>query len=237
MKFFVFETLKTDLFLLFLSVLLILSAALLSVVLRIKSILSPFTIRSLVHILGGSWVFIWLRMSEREIATGFCFLVTLIVAVLSIIKRKEYMDKAGFLKKAIDGLSSGDETLLGPVLYGFSLTAISYLCWEKRLAGACSIFVLSLGDGMADLIGRNFGRRFYRFPWGKRKSMEGSCSCLVFSTVALILGQWASSSYALSIADILVVAIMATIVEAVSPENSDNVLVPGVVILYFYLFL
>lgn len=212
----------------------ILSVAFLSVMLRIKDIFSPLTIRNLVHISGGSWVFIWLNMENRYIVALLCLSVTLTVATLSFVRRKR--GGGGLLRRAVEGLSSGDETLLGPILYAISITAISYLFWEKRLVGASCMLVLSLGDGMADLIGRNFGKIFYRFPWGKRKTIEGSFASFIFSALALLIAQWATSTYSLSASGILFIALIATLVEAISPENSDNILVPGVVALIFYLF-
>ncbi len=228
-----FEISKGDILLVLLSIFMILSVAFFSLMLRIKDIFSPFTIRNLVHISGGSWIFIWLNMENRYITTLLCLSVTVTVAALSFVKRKQ--ERGGFLKRAVDDLSSGDETLAGPILYAISITALSYLFWEEKLAGASCMLILSLGDGMADLIGRNFGKIFYRFPWGKRKTVEGSLAFFISSAVALLIAEWVTSTYLLSSQDILLIALTGTFVEAISPENSDNILVPGVVALIFYL--
>lgn len=89
--------------------------------------------------------------------------------------------------------------------------------------------VAGLGDAIAEPVGTRFGRHHYRVPAirGVRaiRSLEGSGAVLIVSLAALILCLAISPQYVLSWRSLLVVvfiAILSTLVEAVSPHGWDN---------------
>jgi phytol kinase len=90
--------------------------------------------------------------------------------------------------------------------------------------------VAGLGDAIAEPVGTRFGKHQYRAPaiYGVRavRSIEGSISVLIVSALALILCIAFSPQFALSLRALLAViliAVISTIAEAVSPHGWDNV--------------
>lgn len=89
--------------------------------------------------------------------------------------------------------------------------------------------VAGLGDAIAEPVGTRFGKHQYRVPAisGVRavRSLEGSSAVLIVSVAALILCLALFPQYALSLRSLLTVifiAILSTLVEAVSPHGWDN---------------
>lgn len=86
------------------------------------------------------------------------------------------------------------------------ITVVSLALAGILMVPVLAMGALSIGDGLGGFIGGEFGKAGYRIPWAKRKTYLGS--------VAVALG-----------------ALAASLVEAVSPRSSDNLLVPAVVFL------
>jgi phytol kinase len=89
--------------------------------------------------------------------------------------------------------------------------------------------VAGLGDAIAEPVGTGFGRHQYRVPaiGGVRavRSLEGSSSVLIVSALALIVYLALSPQFVLSGRSLLIVvliAVISTLVEAVSPHGWDN---------------
>jgi len=89
--------------------------------------------------------------------------------------------------------------------------------------------VAGLGDAVAEPVGTRFGRHPYRVPAlrgiGAVRTLEGSCSIFIVSALALIVCAAASDSLALSGRSLLVmtlIAVISTLVEAISPHGWDN---------------
>jgi phytol kinase len=89
--------------------------------------------------------------------------------------------------------------------------------------------VAGLGDAIAEPVGTRFGRHQYRAPAlrGVRavRSIEGSCSVLIVSALALLgclifLPQFELS--ARSVLTVAAIALVSTLVEAISPHGWDN---------------
>jgi phytol kinase len=59
------------------------------------------------------------------------------------------------------------------------------LFWRNSLAGVVVISVMCGGDGLADIVGRTWGRE--KLPWNARKSWLGSAAMLGGS-LAMCLG-------------------------------------------------
>ncbi len=96
-------------------------------------------------------------------------------------------------------------------------------------AAVFGYLVTGLGDAIAEPVGTRFGKHQYRAPAirGVRavRSLEGSASVLVVSILALSACLAFSPDFALSGGSLLVVvliAVVATVVEAVSPHGWDN---------------
>lgn len=108
--------------------------------------------------------------------------------------------------------------VLGPLTLGFGLL-LSLLLFQTPVS-SLAIFALTFGDGFAGLIGRLYGQM--QFKPLQRKTFVGSFACFfsVFLASIFIL-----KSFPLAV----ILAFIATIVEALPLKNLDNIAIPLVV--------
>lgn len=126
------------------------------------------------------------------------------------------------------------ELLRGPLLYGLAFVALTKLCWRSA-HGVAAMMALCFGDGMAEVVGRRYGRAF-RLPWSPRKSWAGSSAFLmsaVGSTLVFVgffkqLG-WIELGPAALLAPLLLATLAGAAVESLPLDDVDNILVPLVV--------
>ena len=132
---------------------------------------------------------------------------------------------------------------LGPLYYIIMIGILVPLTWQIKYVGMASILILAWGDGTASLVSQKIKNR-HRYPWGD-KSLEGSLIMLIFSFLGALLGLTVgmiganNSINLIKIVNIaIVVAIVATIVEAISEGHFkpfDNITVPTFSALVIYL--
>jgi dolichol kinase len=108
-----------------------------------------------------------------------------------------------------------DRFVLGPVTLG--LGAMLALTLYPLPASTIAIFALAFGDTAASLVGKAVGG--LSIPFAPKKTLAGSVACLL--AVALI-----SSEAGLTPSVAIVVATVATILEAYAPDDMDNILIP-----------
>lgn len=87
---------------------------------------------------------------------------------------------------------SGDvkEALGGPFIYVLILLACILSFWRDSLAGIVALSAMAAGDGMADLVGRRFGKNNKWF-FSSSKSIVGSAAFFVSSTMCAVgLAVW-----------------------------------------------
>lgn len=130
--------------------------------------------------------------------------------------------------------SSPTELLYGPTIFA------SFMVWLgltqfMTMEGAIIMGAVGMGDGLAPLMGKYFGRTKYRVPFGNEKSLEGSILGVFLGTIsgsylyAFLLGLEDIPEIKL----ILACAFLATVVEGTSPGDFDNITVP--LVLHFSL--
>ena len=116
----------------------------------------------------------------------------------------------------------------GTFFYAVSIAVLGGWFWtiDRPEFAVLGILVMTWGDGMAGLIGKQFGRHSYEI-WGMKKSWEGSVTMAVVSTVvcALVLSTTVSISGFVLILS-LFVGIVAALLEAFSKFGLDNLTVP-----------
>ncbi|ASC70649.1 Phytol kinase [Halomicronema hongdechloris C2206] len=128
----------------------------------------------------------------------------------------------------LPGIDSVGRHSLGTFFYAVSvggLTAWFWPSWQPQYA-ALGILIMTWGDGLAALVGQNYGRHPYQLGT-IRKSWEGSLAMALVSWGLCIgilgLSQgWSGPLWGLS----LLVAIAATGLEAFSTLGVDNLTVP-----------
>jgi len=150
---------------------------------------SQYISRKLVHMGSGPlFVLCWPLFSSTQSGQ----IAACAVPVLSILRLVRAGSRAdggqADLVKAVSRSGDKKEALGGPMVYTIVLLASTLFGW-RSLVSAVAICQMAIGDGMADIIGRRFGRT--RWPTflestGK-KSVEGSAAFAGFAFVASML--------------------------------------------------
>ena len=187
--------------------------------------------RKIIHIgTGPLFVLCWLLFDDAPNARYLAALVPLVITVqfaligLGIIK-----DEAAV--QAMSRSGNRREILHGPLFYGIVFAALTILYWKDNPAGIIALMLLCGGDGIADLVGRRWGK--HPLPWAQRKSWEGS--------LAVFLGGWLLAAAVLAVylaagvfpapwrayaLPLTVIALAATAAESLPFREIDNLTVP-----------
>ncbi|MFQ6014123.1 MAG: diacylglycerol/polyprenol kinase family protein [Anaerolineae bacterium] len=172
--------------------------------------------RKVIHIGAGMWVFGLLALFDHWWAG--------LIPTASFILFN-YISYRFTIFKAMDTVGS----TLGTVYFPASVTLLLAILWPRELAyvAVAGVMAMTWGDAFASIIGRQFGRHRYTVR-GHQRSWEGSVAMFAFSwaSVYLSLLYLAPLSGGQSLLFSLVVALVATAVEAVSPWGLDNITVP-----------
>jgi len=171
--------------------------------------------RKLIHISVGMWAFGTVLLFEHWY---FAIIPPLSFVVLN------YISYRGEIFKSVE---LGEKGNLGTVYFPISFAIILCLFWERPSLLVASLMPMTWGDALAAILGRRYGQRKYTIL-GSSRSVEGSLAMFLFSWlstfVALLLlpplGWQTSLLYSLA------VAVVATLVEALSPWHIDNLTVP-----------
>lgn len=186
--------------------------------------------RKVVHIAAGSWLVFWIFYDQSHWTKYLNILPAVIWTILLLLK--------GFTAKPDDEAvktmtRTGDrkELLKGPFYFTIVMILMGTLFFYNSIA-AVSMGILGWGDGVAPIFGKKYGKHKYNFV--TRKSLEGSLSFFVF-------GVWGAFFFSVILFDeikfiyILVCSIIATLVEAFSPKDIDNILIPLACVIVYYL--
>jgi phytol kinase len=137
------------------------------------------------------------------------------------------------LANAISRSGDAEEALGGPFIYVVILLCSTLGFWTNSLVGIMAMSVMSIGDGLADLIGRRFGKNNKWF-FAQNKSVAGSLAFVVGSTLGSVsLLSWLSFTNTVTLpvgmlalsARILLICSICAIIE-LFPFVDDNWSVP-----------
>jgi phytol kinase len=128
----------------------------------------------------------------------------------------------------LPGINGVGRNSLGTFFYAISigvLTACFWPIWQPEYA-ALGILVMTWGDGLAALVGQNFGRNPYVI-FGNKKSFEGSLTMALASFVVSVLVLATIAGITWPVVGVAAgVAIAATLLETLSFFGIDNLTVP-----------
>jgi phytol kinase len=192
--------------------------------------------RKIIHIgTGPLFVICWILFDQAYYARYLAAIVPLITTIQFFLVGMGWMkDEA-----AVQAMSrSGDrrEILRGPLIYGIAFVILTVIFWKDSLYGIVALMVLCGGDGLADVIGKQFPT--FKLPWSDLKTWAGSLAMLVgsfllswlivyvFNYAGIFAIQWESFLPRLGI-----ICIAATLVESIPVRDIDNVTVPVTAIL------
>jgi phytol kinase len=116
----------------------------------------------------------------------------------------------------------------GTCFYAISIGVLIAWFWPLEIPqyAVLGILVMTWGDGLAGLIGRQYGRMTYHL-WGNQKSWEGSAVMVIVSTIVTLAilvptagNQWQNWVVA------IVIGVVAAGLESWSQFGIDNLTVP-----------
>jgi len=138
------------------------------------------TSRKIIHMgTGPLFVVCWLLFNQSASARYLAALVPFaITAQFVLVGLGVIKDEAAV--KAMSRSGDRREILKGPLFYGIIFVAITILYWKDNPIGIVALMLLCGGDGLAEILGRRFGK--IRLRWNKNKSWIGS--------LGMFLGGW-----------------------------------------------
>lgn len=175
--------------------------------------------RKFIHIMLSNWWLIAMVFFDNV------FAASLLPALFIVINYASYkMDIIKVMERE-DGEENKDS--LGTVYYAVSLFVLALITFgpiNNPLIGLCGIAVMGYGDGLAAVIGQAVKSPEFRIGKNK-KTLAGSLTmlCITFMIIAGFL-SYSMASHVIIKATLL--AIIATIIEAVSVKGTDNLTVP-----------
>lgn len=187
--------------------------------------------RKVVHIAAGSWLVFWFLFDQTHWTKYFNIAPAFIWTILLLIK--------GFTASPDDNAvktmtRTGDRTelLRGPLYFTIIMNIMGTFYFNTELA-LTAMGILGWGDGLAPVFGKKFGKHKYNFV--TEKSYEGSISFIVFGFLGallfhlIIMGQVDFSA-------IIICVLITAVVEALSPKDLDNMLIPLAVVILYQVF-
>ena len=185
--------------------------------------------RKFIHIAVGMWSIGTVLLFQNWY---FAIIPPITFVVINYISYRQETFKA---------METGERGNLGTIYFPISFVLVIVLFWLTREDYYPSFIVAALmpmtwGDAMAAILGKRFGQYKYRIL-GSTRTMEGSLTMFLFSWLTTFLALFFFPPLGLltSLLYALIVALVATLVEALSPWHIDNITVPLSAALMLYL--
>ena len=179
-------------------------------------------LRKIIHIGMGPLIPIaqYLQIDQKSALT-----FTAIISILIFLN---------YLYKFFPSIEDVDRKSFGTLFYCISLFILIFFFWEKDpYALMAGFFIMTFGDGLAGLIGKNLKSKNWIF-FKQKKSLFGTAT--MFLTSLLVVCSLAYiQKYNFNI-NLLMIAFIATTLEQFSVIGIDNLLVPLASAIYFNIF-
>jgi phytol kinase len=198
---------------------------------------SEFT-RRIVHLFAGIAIWTVPYYPHPWVAT----LVALTFVVMLALANHERFSRFFEAMARPEDLEHG--SVRGPLWYSVSITLLTAAFTMTEFdnlyfIAAAAIHIMMFGDGMSAPIGMRYGANSTRVIFGSNRSPQGSASVLIFGFLGALLAFWFFGiiNYGVFVSGgnilwmemltlALIGAVTATIVEAISPKGTDNILLP-----------
>lgn len=188
--------------------------------------------RKIVHIAAGSWIMFWLFYDNSHWSKYFNIAPAFIWSIL-LLQKGFFAKPDDEAVKTMTRNNDRKELLKGPFYFTLVMNLMGTLFYNTTLAVTAMSF-LGWGDGTAPVVGKKYGKHKYKLL--AEKSIEGSLAFFVFGLGAGILFSYLVFG-SFRIYQLLITGIVTTIVEALSPKDIDNILIPlAVIVLYLFIF-
>ncbi len=124
----------------------------------------------------------------------------------------------------------------GTLFYCLSLFILIFLYWDKDPAALfAGFFIMTFGDGLAGLIGKNFQSKSWIFL-NQKKSLLGTLTMFITSLV-VVFGLGYFQKYSFNNIGFLIIPLISTVLEQFSILGIDNFIVPISAAYCFNLFI
>ncbi|MEI6756387.1 MAG: phosphatidate cytidylyltransferase [Chlorobium sp.] len=184
--------------------------------------------RKITHICAGSAI-IFLPLFVDVAGDWSHYLNITVFAVWTVLLIQKGLFAADDDQAVKTMTRTGDKReLLKGTLYFVIVAMICGTVYYKQPAGVLAMAMLGWGDGLAPIIGTRFGRIKYHIL--SDKSVEGSLAFLLGAVGAGLFFIHFIVPGSFGAGKIIAIALIATIVEGVSPKEVDNITIPLAVI-------
>jgi phytol kinase len=197
-----------------------------------RGTITKYALRKTIHVLGGG-VVLFLPFVPNP--TMFC-LASLVLVAMCLFLRKNTPIK--LLNELYEGLVEPEEErigyLQGPFAYAVAIFLLAIVYSIAPFYNGiiiASIWIMIIGDTMASVIGRKYGRHKVTFPIKMNRTIEGSIAMFVISLVVTrTVFQLISPIYN-NIQTIVMTSLIATVCELYSPSKWDDLIIPVATVL------
>ena len=129
-----------------------------------------------------------------------------------------------YKSKLFPTIEDVDRKSFGTLFYCLSLFILIYIYWNKDPTSLIAgFFIMTFGDGLAGLIGKNFKSKSWFFL-NQKKSLLGTMTMFITSLIVVFSLSYLQK-YSLNL-NIFTIAIISTIIEQFSIFGVDNLIVP-----------
>ncbi len=182
-----------------------------------KGVLKGELGRKFVHITVGTFVAFWpFYMSFRAIQ-----IIALIFLPVLIVSRRFNM---------LRSIHTIDRRSLGEILFAVGIGVTSLIA-KSHWVFAIAILHLSLADGFAAVVGKQWGKATRYKVFGHEKSLVGTGTFWLISCCLLLVLMTTGTIRPLSLALLLTLPIASALLENVAILGFDNIFVPLLIVL------
>ncbi|MHA2363949.1 MAG: DUF92 domain-containing protein, partial [Candidatus Hodarchaeales archaeon] len=189
--------------------------------------LSKSNARKLLHIVLGNVILLVPFFGD--------FIIAISIPLLFIPINYFLSPNSPIKKLRLDTFEAGHAW--GTVLYPISLTIIVFFCYDNPWLLIACFFPLAYGDGLAAVIGERANKGFFS-GLGGQKTLIGSWTFIWASFVSVFVGLFLLKFFDIITFSIefiifasIIVAILATLIELLSPKGTDNLFIPIILLI------
>ena len=179
--------------------------------------------RKVVHVAAGSWLLFWPLFDDAHWTWMLNIFVPAAFTLTLTLKGAIIQDKADPDVRTMSRTGEPYELLLGPLFFTIVMDIVGIYFFRTQV-GAIMMAALGVGDGVAPIAGARGTHKYTLL--GRPKTLEGSAACLVGCMIGSIVFLSLLGMPPIDLADNAKLALLATVVEAVSPPDVDNFLMP-----------
>ncbi len=184
--------------------------------------------RKIIHTgTGPLFVMCWVLFKDTWDARYLAALVPLLITIqFFLIGIGVINDPASV--NAMSRTGDRREILKGPLFYGIIFVVLTIIFWLDNPVGIIALMQLCGGDGIAEILGRRYGRS--KIPWNPGKSWVGTSGMFLggFSFSIIMIGLFTAlnffpGSLSFYLIPVILISIACTLTETLPFRDIDNI--------------